>query len=638
LEKYKVLLINMPFATTKWPSLGISILKPQLTKRNIECDIRYFNFDFASIVGVDLYEKVSLYSPNLLGERVFAKEKFGNALPSDKEYIKTCGLDHIRDESFLNQALTMSTFVATYLDSCAELIHSIDYNCVAFTNMFEQTVASVSLADRLKALDPHLKIIMGGANCDGEMGVGLSECFHSIDIICRGEADETFPAVIENLAANKSLESIPGVVYRDNNDKLQVNDSVAVIENLDELPFPDYSDYFSQLRNYAELRDSCQDVHMQCSRGCWWGARSACKFCGLNRSTIKYRSKTQSYALEELNYINKTYVQPNKMNMISMTDNVLDMGYFDHFIPSLIKDRSSLNIFFEVKSNLTGQQLYQLGQAGIRWVQPGIENLCTDILKIMSKGVTGINNVRFLKQCMVEQIYATWNLLYGFPYEKEEHYEALYQTIPKIVHLIPPEGFTPLSLQRFSEYSNNPEKYGIINVKPENSYFFVFPFDEKVLSKIAYFFDYTYSQEAKPFNGVQALSDYLQFWTDCFNKGQQLISVCEDSDMLVLYDTRSTAISSTLILLGLEKDIYEYCYDVRNFRDIIGHLRNTNSNVHLDDSKIRSFLDELVERNVMLKEGDKYLGLAIPEIKNQLKEDSGRSRKLDRKMGAYPQV
>ncbi len=114
----------MPFATTKWPSLGISLLKAQIKEKGDVCDIRYFNIDFASAIGVKLYEQISLYSPNLLGERIFAKILFGDNIPNDEEYIETCGLDKIRDKSFLYQALETSNIVSRYLDECAILLFS----------------------------------------------------------------------------------------------------------------------------------------------------------------------------------------------------------------------------------------------------------------------------------------------------------------------------------------------------------------------------------------------------------------------------------------------------------------------------------------------------------------------------------
>ena len=60
-------------------------------------------------------------------------------------------------------------------------------------------------------------------------------------------------------------------------------------------------------------------------------------------------------------------------------------------------------------------QIALLGAAGIREVQPGIESFDTHTLKLMKKGVTGMQNVAFLKWAQQFGVAAYWNILYGFP-------------------------------------------------------------------------------------------------------------------------------------------------------------------------------------------------------------------------------
>ena len=61
-------------------------------------------------------------------------------------------------------------------------------------------------------------------------------------------------------------------------------------------------------------------------------------------------------------------------------------------------------------------------------VQPGIESLATPTLKLMRKGTTAFNNIRFLADCAVEGVKPVWNLLVGFPGELAETYEAYKKT------------------------------------------------------------------------------------------------------------------------------------------------------------------------------------------------------------------
>ena len=48
------------------------------------------------------------------------------------------------------------------------------------------------------------------------------------------------------------------------------------------------------------LRRVVPTLLFETSRGCWWGAKSHCTFCGLNGETMAFRSKSPRRALDEL--------------------------------------------------------------------------------------------------------------------------------------------------------------------------------------------------------------------------------------------------------------------------------------------------------------------------------------------------
>lgn len=52
------------------------------------------------------------------------------------------------------------------------------------------------------------------------------------------------------------------------------------MDNLDDLPLPNYDDYFRQIRDNNFNIDFWLNV--ESSRGCWWGWKNQCKFCGVN--------------------------------------------------------------------------------------------------------------------------------------------------------------------------------------------------------------------------------------------------------------------------------------------------------------------------------------------------------------------
>ena len=74
----RVLLVNMPFGNLRWPHLGLGLLKAALARRNIPCDVAYFNFDFAELLGLEHYHWLADHFAFVLGgERLFARHYFG---------------------------------------------------------------------------------------------------------------------------------------------------------------------------------------------------------------------------------------------------------------------------------------------------------------------------------------------------------------------------------------------------------------------------------------------------------------------------------------------------------------------------------------------------------------------------------
>src|SRR5262249_37819581 len=120
------------------------------------------------------------------------------------------------------------------------------------------------------------------------------------------------------------------------------------------------------------------------SRGCWWGEKHHCTFCGLNAQTMKYREKSPDRVINDLNKLLKTH--PTRR--VCMVDNIMPHTYFRTLIPRLGSEIPDLHMFYEQKANLSLGQVTALKDAGILEVQPGIEALSSSLLKSMDKGVS----------------------------------------------------------------------------------------------------------------------------------------------------------------------------------------------------------------------------------------------------------
>ena len=213
----RVLLISMPWCNSHMPALGLSLLKASLARRAIPCDIQYFNLLWREMVeqhmpslSRKIERKGSLSTEELLflqgrpgiftGDWVFSQYFFGPG-SLDAEGFAPSLLQAWRGpyyESLCREFLELPRLVPGFLSVCLDRVRARDYSLVGFGSMFDQQLASLSLARLIKQSSPDVGIVFGGANCTGEMGETLLETFDFIDYVFTSDADETFPRFVES--------------------------------------------------------------------------------------------------------------------------------------------------------------------------------------------------------------------------------------------------------------------------------------------------------------------------------------------------------------------------------------------------------------------------------------------------------
>ena len=611
----RVLIVNMPFSNLRWPNIGPSLLKAALQREGIGCDLAYLNFDFAERVGLDQYSWIADYFAFVLGgERLFAKHYFPGELPDDDRYWERVLLqtdpgltpDDRRDFE------ATEAHVQPFLDHCAEAIDWSQYAVVGFAASFQQTMPSICLARRIRELRPEVKIVFGGAACEAEMGIELLRQFREIDYVFLGEADLTFPPLVEQLLAGKRPELPPGVVGRQ---PLSAPGRPApaapdpgrfMVRDMDALPYPDFDDYF-QRRDASPLRDEIHStLFFETSRGCWWGQKHHCKFCGLNGSTLAYRSKSPERAVDELRYL----VQRHGVNKACSSDNILDYRYFDTFLPMLKEAGIGLAFVFEMKTNMTRRQVEILIEAGMGAAQLGIETFITSVLRLIGKGASAVQNLQTLKWFSEHDIEVKWNVLYGFPGESPDDYRALAELIPSLVHLAPPLAVGRVRLDRFSPYFDDPAAHGMANPRPNKAFPYVYPFPDAVLRRLAYYYEYDYADGRSPLDYAAPALREIETWQE-LNRTVTLRQWDRPDGVLLLTDTRPNAAEFQRRLTGLDRELYLYCDSGRSLRRILEHAAAQSDARPVDEAAVMRTLDQWVDERIMVKLDDRYLSLAL---------------------------
>ena len=606
----RVLLVVPPFHQLFIPAIGVSLLKAGLSRLGIDCDILYVNLQFAERISVELYTQVAVGGrhPALAGEWVFAGDLFGNEAPDPRGYVEEVLLGRYRDaydRPFAELLTELRAEAPMFLDKVMEQVPWQDYAIVGITTTFQQNCAGLALLKRVKARHPEILTVMGGANCEGPMGGAIFDRFPFVDFVCSGEADQIFPELVQRLLAGKSARGLLGVFARGEPTFMGDATHAPKVLDLDRLPYPDYDDYFAQLRPSPLAAVETPLLPFQSSRGCWWGEKHHCKFCGLNGGGMDYRSKAPQHVLEEIDYLIDRY----GVRDLYAVDAILDLKYLDTVIRELASRPRPPRLFYETKSNLTKAQLRLLARAGVRFLQPGIESLSTPILQLMDKGVTGLQNVRTLKWCREIGIQPEWNLLYGFPGEEPNDYEELANLVPSLTHLQPPAGGGEIRLDRFSPYFDQASSYGLVNVRASIAYWHIYPFPPVDLNRLAYYFDHDFADGRQPEQYTVDLREQIAAWRA--HGSSAGLELHDQGDRLEIHDGRPIATRPVTILTGPARSAYLALDAGSTVDGVLGPLQTTLGRDAPSGQDVAGWLEQWTDARLVMREGSRYLSLAV---------------------------
>lgn len=609
-----IVIVNMPFASAKRPSLQAGLLKGLAEGAGWRCGVLHLNLDFAVLVGRERYELLCQHRGVQLGDWLFSTAAFGEFAPDPEGRLsgdlsaEFCGelegLGVIDARAWL---LRVRDFlVPAYLVACAQAVWATDSEVVAFTSTFQQNTASFALARMVKEAQPMVKTVFGGANFDDVMGIEFVRSVPCIDYAAIGEADESFPTWLAALARGEDAGAVAGIASRRPDGTVRHSPTSRPFERLDDLPVPDYTEYFARAERlgfFADQPGRAVDLPVEGARGCWWGEKHHCVFCGLNAGSMKFRSKSPQRLVEEIAHLSRKY----RSLHIETVDNIIDMSYFQTVLPMLERLKAGWNIFYEVKSNLTPDQIGALARAGVRRIQPGIESLSSPVLKLMRKGVRGIQNVNLLRWCRFHDVRVSWNLLWGFPGEAPEHYAEQFALLPKLFHLQPPDGCGRLWMERFSPLYTQRELMGVQSMSPSASYRLVYP-ESVDLQRAAYFFDYSLN-DALPDETFHPIAQCVEDWRERVKQRPTPRLSCQSAPGYVrIIDSRKSTEAGVYELDGELADLYQAFLDRPTSAEAVA--RSTNYSV----DRVLEAVDAFCQRDLMMREDNLALALAVPEV------------------------
>ena len=639
-ETYRqdICLVCPPDSPFSLPPVGLGILHSILGNAGFTVRTHYPNLWFADLVGFDNLKIIRRTRvEDLATDWFFSGSAFRADAPSGDEYIERL----IERNSLLRQRDVAEIFelfhelrrkAEKFVDIAVERILEHRPRIVGCTSMFQQHVAALAFLRRIRELAPDVVTMMGGANCETVMGKATHSAFPWVDYVVSGEADEIIAplcrAIFRSGREITAADLPTGVfapVHRDvGYPASKEGDGVprATVASMAGAAIPNYDDYFHDIET-TTFRDRIQPaISFETSRGCWWGERSHCTFCGLNGGSMRYRSKPATAVLDEIEELHARYGTIN----FQAVDNILDMRYFESVLPILAQRKPAFRLFYETKSNLKRSHIQQLSGAGVRWILPGIESLNSNVLKLMGKGVTAVQNVQLLKHARQFGVQLAWTHLFGFPGEIDDWYAELATWMPLISHL-QPGGLGWLRFDRYSPYHSRAQHYGL-DLGPATLYRHVYPLAEAGLTDLAYYFERRGQGPRPKVHGGrevarnladQAIADdgpgrmaYRRAaveWREAWVKMIPVLQYRDIDEVMHIEDTRPVAPEPVTTVRGLGRDVLLLLADEAYTRShIYTRLEGANG---ADASTVDAAVDALIQRKLVIEVDHKIVNLAL---------------------------
>ncbi|HEV3038789.1 MAG TPA: radical SAM protein [Candidatus Angelobacter sp.] len=303
-----------------------------------------------------------------------------------------------------------------FAEAAAEEIAAVDAQVYGFSSICSSYPLTLRIAKIVKAIRPGSTILLGGPQAS-VVDVPTLTSFPFVDMILRGEAEETLPALLKQLEGEDRLEQVPGLSYRAGVEVRRAPNA-PLIKNLDELPFPAYHllEFLPETIAALEL-----------GRGCPF----ACTFCSTNDFFRRnFRLRSPQSVLQDMRRLAGQYGSryfPLVHDMFTV-----DRKRVVEFCNTMLASGDSFTWSCSARTDCIDEPLLELMfRAGCRGVFFGVEVGSGKMQKVIDKHLDLHEAENMVEAAERIGIPTTVSLITGFP---EETWDDVQQTMRMFVH------------------------------------------------------------------------------------------------------------------------------------------------------------------------------------------------------------
>ncbi len=618
----RIVLVSTPWPLYSRPSIQLGSLKAYLKTQFPDLKIHALHpyLKVAESIGYKLYSTIS--ERTWLAESVYAALLF----PERKKKIEKVFCRAAKGKPQL-QKIDFETLISEVRRVSEDFINGVDwasFGLAGFSICLCQITSSLYFMKRIKQRVPDLPIVVGGSAFAGDTSHGLLKAFPEVDFVVNGEGELPLSHLVHHLrnsngrsrgrgAKTKGTNGkplLPGVIMRQGT-KDQLPVSFCQLQDLSDLPPPDYDDYFHLLNTFNADKTFFPTLCAEVSRGCWWRSprhsvrHTGCAFCNLNLQWDGYRSKEALQVVSEIDHLTAKH----KCLSVAFMDNLLPARNCKDMFMQLGKLHKDLRLFAEIRANTTFGVLKAMRAAGLHEVQIGIEALSTGLLKKLKKGTTAIQNLEVMKHCEELKISNISNLILHFPGSDADDVN---ETLRALEFALP---FRPLRIVHFwlgygSPVWQDPSAFAVKAVFNHPNYTALFP--HQICRSMRFMIQSYRGDRGYQKKLWQGVKKKVMAWDKTYTElhrspsSSPMLSFRDGRHFLIVRQKRLGAEPLTHRLVGTSRAIYLFCRTHRSTKSIVAHFPTVG------EDKILPFLKMMVDKKLMFEENRRYLSLAVP--------------------------
>ncbi len=313
--------------------------------------------------------------------------------------------------------------------------------------------AAIELIKAAKAVLPDSYVVAGGPHFTATAEDAL-KFIKGIDVIVRGEGENTFLDLVEAISKRKDFRDIDGLSFR-KGETIIHNRNRQLIEDLNSLPMLK-RDLFDDRLYFEKLPHSdmpCKSI--LASRGCPF----SCSFCFPHDRS--YRRRSASNILDEVEYLLDRY-KIEAIRFFDLTFTVEKKTIID-FCDEIFRRRLKFKWYCESRVDINLALLEIMKEAGCYSIDFGLESASEKVLKMINKNIMPEQALEFAKKCKEIGIKTKVLLMLSLPGEEKEDAQLTYDFSCKMLPYISSLGLEVTRIIPGTELEARARQLGILS-------------------------------------------------------------------------------------------------------------------------------------------------------------------------------